>query len=112
MSDYIQVYTTTESKEDAERISRLAVERRVAACAQVFGPIESTYRWEGKLETAKEWYCILKSRRDLYESLEKAIKDNHPYDVPEILAVPVVSGNRDYLDWLDREVGAIRGVTA
>ena len=105
MTDYIQIFTTAEKKEDAEKIARDVVEKRLAACAQVLGPIESTYWWQGEVEKAEEWLCILKSRNDLYAELEKAIKGIHPYDVPEILAVPVISGNPDYLQWLDKEVG-------
>jgi len=83
------------------------VEKRLAACAQVMGPLESTYWWEEKIEVAKEWLCTMKTRNDLYGELEAAIKEIHPYDVPEILAVPVVSGNKSYLEWVDREVGLI-----
>jgi periplasmic divalent cation tolerance protein len=103
MADYIQVFTTTDKKEDAEKITREVVKNRLAACAQVMGPITSTYWWEGKIEKEEEWLCIMKSRSDLYNSLERAIKGIHSYDVPEILAVPVIAGNRDYLEWLDRE---------
>jgi periplasmic divalent cation tolerance protein len=103
MADYIQVSTTTDKKEDAEKITREVVKNRLAACAQVMGPITSTYWWEGKIEKEEEWLCIMKSRSDLYNSLERAIKGIHSYDVPEILAVPVIAGNRDYLEWLDRE---------
>ena len=67
MSDYIQVVTTTERREDAERIARALVEERLAAWSQVTGPITSTYRWQGKIETAQEWQCWAKSRRDLYD---------------------------------------------
>ena len=104
MADYIQVFTTTNKKEDAEKITGEVVEKRLAACAQVMGPITSTYWWGGKIEKEEEWLCIMKSRNDLYDPLERAIKGIHPYDVPEILAVPVVAGNRDYLEWLDREI--------
>ena len=108
MTEYIQIFTTTENKEDAEKIAKEVVEKRLAACAQVLGPIESTYWWEGEVEKAKEWLCIIKSRNDLYGELEKAIKGIHPYDVPEILAMPVISGNPDYLQWVDKEVAVNR----
>ncbi len=104
MTDYIQIYTTVESKEDAEKISRGVVEKRLAACAQIMGPIESTYWWEGKIEVAKEWLCVMKSRNELYEELEKTVKEIHPYDVPEILAIPVIAGNPSYLEWLNGEL--------
>jgi periplasmic divalent cation tolerance protein len=95
MTDYIQVYTTLESKEDAKKISKGVVEKRLAACAQIMGPIESTYWWEGKIEASIEWLCVMKSRSELYEALEKTIKEIHPYDVPEILAVPVKLSDDD-----------------
>ena len=104
MPEYIQVVTTTEHREDAERIARTLVEERLAACVQVVGPISSTYRWRGAVETAQEWQCWVKSRRDLYDEVEKAIRRLHPYEVPEILAIPVLAGNAGYLAWLDGEV--------
>jgi len=78
--------------------------RRLAACVQVLGPITSTYRWEGAIETSQEWRCEAKTRVELYDEIEKAIRSLHSYQVPEILAVPVVDGSADYLAWLDREV--------
>ncbi|MBW1769098.1 MAG: divalent-cation tolerance protein CutA [Deltaproteobacteria bacterium] len=104
MTDYIQVITTTEKKEDVEKLSREMVGKRLAACAQILGPITSTFRWEGSIDTAEEWLLIMKTRDDLYEELEKAILEIHPYDVPEILATPVIAGNKTYLDWLNSEV--------
>jgi periplasmic divalent cation tolerance protein len=104
MTDTIQVITTTETKAGAQAIARALVEKRLAACVQIIGPITSTYWWEGEIETAEEWMCLIKSRRGLYEALEEAIREIHPYEVPEILAVPVVAGGRDYLDWLDGEL--------
>ena len=107
MKDYIQVFTTTESKEEAEKISREVVGKRLAACTQIVGPIKSIYRWKEKIEEEEEWLCIMKSLNDLYEQLEKAIKEIHSYEVPEILALPVVAGNQAYLEWLNKEVGII-----
>jgi periplasmic divalent cation tolerance protein len=104
MTGHIQVITTTETEADAQVIAKALVDRRLAGCVQIIGPITSTYRWEGKIETAGEWLCVIKSRADLYEALEEAIRDVHPYDVPEILAVPVTAGSKDYLDWLDNEL--------
>ena len=104
MTEYIQVYTTTENKDDAGMIAETVVKIRLAACAQVVGPITSTYWWEGAIEEAEEWFCIMKSRKDLYDKLEEAILDVHSYDVPEIVAVPIVSGSQSYLRWLNKEV--------
>jgi len=104
MNNYVQVVTTTASREDAERIARGLVEGRLAACVQVLGPVTSTYHWQGAIETSQEWLLVAKSRRDLYEAIEKAIRQAHPYQVPEILAVPILAGSADYLAWLDGEV--------
>ena len=104
MTEYIQVVTTTERKEDAERIARALVEERLAGCVQVLGPITSTYRWKGAVETAEEWQCAAKSRRDLYAQIDEAIRKAHPYEVPEILAVPIVAGSTGYLGWLEEQV--------
>ena len=103
MTDFIQVFMTAEKKEEAENIASAMVEKRLAACAQLLGPIRSTYWWEEKIETSDEWLCIMKSRKDLFEKLEKAIREMHPYDVPEIVALPIVAGSRDYLKWLGQE---------
>jgi periplasmic divalent cation tolerance protein len=104
MAAYIQVVTTVGSREDADQIARHLVGRRLAGCVQVIGPISSTYWWEGELETEEEWLCLIKSSEDLYAALEEAIRAVHPYDVPEILAVPVYRGSRAYLEWLEGEL--------
>ena len=106
MAEYIQVVTTVEQKQDAQAIARALVQQRLAACVQVLGPIASTYRWQGKIETAEEWQCWAKTRRELYEPIEQAIREVHPYEVPEILAVPILAGSQSYLAWLDEEVAA------
>ena len=104
MTDFVQAITTTETRADAQAIANALVEQRLAGCVQVMGPITSTYWWESKVETAEEWLCLIKSRRDLYEELEQVIREAHPYDVPEILAVPVTAGSKPYLEWLDGEL--------
>jgi periplasmic divalent cation tolerance protein len=106
MKEHIQVFTTTKHKDDAREIARDLVENRLVACAQVIGPIMSTYRWKGKIEEEEEWLCILKSRYESYEKLEDRIKSIHPYEEPEILALPVVKGSRGYLEWIDRQLKA------
>ena len=104
MTEFIQVITSAATKADAQAIATAVVGKRLATCAQVIGPITSTYWWQGQIETADEWLCVMKSRQDLYGELEKAIRQVHPYEVPEILAVPVVQGSQDYLEWMDREL--------
>jgi len=104
MTEHIQLFTTTEKKEDAKNIAREVLEKRLAACVQIIGPITSTYRWKGKIEEEHEWLCLMKSRNDLYDRLEETIKGIHPYEEPEILAIPVVAGSQGYLDWLNEAV--------
>jgi len=104
MQSYIQVMTTTDKKEDAERIATYLVEKRLAACVQIAGPITSFYRWKGNMERTQEWQCWIKSKEVLYKEIEKAIKSVHPYEVPEIIAMPIIAGSRDYLEWLESEV--------
>ncbi len=106
MEEYLQVITTTEMPDDARRIARTLVEKRLAACAQVIGPLHSTYWWQDKVEEAQEYLCLIKTRRDRFEQVAAAIRAVHPYEVPEILAVPVAAGSRDYLAWLDAAIGA------
>jgi len=100
----IQVITTAATRTNAQAIAKAVVGKRLAACAQVIGPITSTYWWQGKIGTADEWLCVMKGRQDLYDELEQAIRQVHSYEVPEILAVPVVQGSQDYLQWMDREL--------
>ena len=104
MANYIQVVTTTEQKEQAEEIAGVLVEERLAACVQILGPITSTYRWKGKIETSHEWQCCAKSRRELFEAIEQAICRLHPYDVPEIVAVELVAGSSKYFAWMDEQL--------
>ena len=105
MKSYIQISTTTETKEEAQKIAHYLVEQKLAACAQITGPIESTYRWKGKVETAGEWLCLIKTRESLFGKVEAAIKKLHPYETPEIIAVPIVKGSKEYLAWLNNETG-------
>ena len=104
MEEYVQVVTTTEKKEDAEKIAKAIAEKRLAGCIQIIGPITSTYWWKGNVETAEEWLLFIKSKKNLYEELEKAIKEIHPYETPEIIAMPIVAGSKDYLEWLENEL--------
>ena len=103
MGRYIQVSTTVEKKEDADRIAKILVETRVAACVQVIGPIRSTYWWKGKVEEASEWLCVMKTREELYSDLEASLKAVHPYEVPESVAVPLTKGSEGYLRWIEEE---------
>ncbi len=106
MTGFIQVLTTVANRHDAERIAGELLERRLAACVQVLGPVASTYRWKGTIETSDEWMLFIKSREELYPAIDAAIRELHPYDVPEILALPVAAGHADYLRWLAEETAS------
>jgi len=101
MKSYIQVTTTTETKEQAERIAQYLVETKLVACVQITGPITSIYRWKDKVENTKEWLCLIKTQDDLFNKVEAAIKKLHSYETPEIIAVPIVKGSKEYLNWID-----------
>jgi periplasmic divalent cation tolerance protein len=103
MTDFLQMQTAFERQVDAERLATALVERRLAACVQIVGPIQSTYRWKGQTETAEEWLCLIKTRRELWEEVQRAIVELHPYETPEIIATPIAEGSKAYLDWVAEE---------
>lgn len=104
MSDLLQALTTTGSEEEAERISAALIERRLAACVQVVGPISSRYRWRGEVELEREWLCLAKTTAARYPALEEAIRELHSYEEPEIVATPIVAGSPGYLEWIATSV--------
>ena len=104
MDEYLQVVTTTATREDAQKIADALVEKRVAGCVQILGPIVSTFWWHGKIERTEEWLCMIKSERRFYSRLEQSIKELHSYETPEIIAVPIVAGSQQYLQWLSDEL--------
>jgi len=104
MSEIVEIVSTFPSKEDAERVAQLLVEESLAACVQLQGPIESVYRWKGKIEKDKEWLLTAKTKRVFYKEVERLIKENHPYEIPQILVLPIVDGFEGYLAWLKEEV--------
>lgn len=85
----------------AERLARSLVEARLAACVNVLPRLESIYRWQGQVETAEEWLLLIKARAADYPALERHIRDLHPYQVPEVIALPIVQGLAAYLAWID-----------
>ena len=103
-SEFIQVLTTTETEQEAQEIARALVKKRLAGCVQIIGPIKSIYWWKENIETAEEWLCIIKTKKRLFEKLEKSIREIHPYETPEILATPITQASEDYLNWLDSEL--------
>ena len=103
MRDFIQVTTTASTKDQAAKIATALLERRLAACVQVVGPIESHYWWNGKIEQSNEWLCIIKTIRERYPAVESTIRTNHSYEIPEIVACPIEGGSEPYLEWLRSE---------
>lgn len=108
-AQYLQVQTTTDSRAEAIELSRAAVESRLAACAQVAGPVASMYWWDGELERAEEWLVLLKLPADRYEELAAFITERHSYDEPEIVALPIVTGSATYLGWMREETRRVQG---
>ena len=100
------VLTTTDSEALAEKIARELIERRLAACVNLVGPVQSVYRWEGEVACSEERLLIIKTRVDRFEQVASAIRELHTYDVPEVLAVPLSAGDPRYLSWL---AGCLRG---
>jgi periplasmic divalent cation tolerance protein len=100
---YIVVYVTVKVPEEARKIAKALVKRRLAACVNILPEVESHFWWKDKLETEKEILLIAKTKEALLPELTKAVKRLHSYSIPEIIAVPIVNGSRDYLEWLDSE---------
>ena len=102
-ADVVEVRTTLPDRDTAEHLAAGAVDSRLAACAQVSGPVSSWYRWKGAVEQATEWQCAFKTVRDRWPELERFIRNHHPYDLPEIVMLPL-AGSDPYLGWIVDEV--------
>ena len=97
----VVVFITASNAEEAARIGRVLVEERLAACANLISPIASTYWWNGKIEEAGEALLVIKTRQDLVERLTVRVRALHSYTVPEVIALPILEGNPDYLRWIE-----------
>jgi len=106
VAEFLQITTTTGTRHDAEQIAAELVSRRLAGCVQISGPIVSTYRWQGKTETSEEWMCTIKTERAQFDAIRQVIDEIHPYEVPELIATPIVAGSEKYLDWLKEQLGS------
>ena len=104
VTDCCQVTTTWPDRAAADRAATTLVTERLAACAQVQGPLLSTYAWKGTNEQGQEWYCHLKTTTARLRALQKRIRELHPYEIPEIIALPIVGGDEGYLQWIRSEV--------
>jgi len=102
-ADVYLVVTNLPDRESAGKLAHALIEKRLAACVNVLSPCRSVYRWQGKTEDAEEFTVLIKTTRKRYPELEAAIRAKHPYELPEIIAVPLVGGLRAYLEWVDTE---------
>lgn len=105
MTDKIAVLTTCESRLDADKIANALVDARLAACVNIL-PLSSVYRWKGKVERAEELLLLIKTRRPLFDKLRALLERIHPYEVPEVIALPIADGSGAYLDWIEKETNA------
>lgn len=109
MSDYLLVITTIDDPEAARRLAKSLVEGRAAACVNIVPSVLSVYRWKGEVEEGNEYLLLMKTTEDAFEALSKAVSELHPYDLPELIALPVESGSRGYLEWIR---GSVSGAAA
>jgi periplasmic divalent cation tolerance protein len=103
MTDKIVVLNTCGSEEEARRLAAVLIEKRLAACVNITAPVQSVYRWKGVIEESQEWMLIIKSRRERFEELRAVLETAHSYELPEVLAIPVVEGSPNYLAWVEAE---------
>jgi periplasmic divalent cation tolerance protein len=106
MTDKIVVLSACATEEEAEKLARTLIEARLAACVNIVPGARSIYRWQGAIESAPEWLLIIKSSRPNFGRLSAALEKAHSYQVPEVLALPVVEGAPNYLNWLEDQLGA------
>ena len=101
----IVIFVTTSSEPEAHKIADLLLTKRKAACVNIVPKVESSFWWQGKLDSAQESLLIIKTKTSLLSEIIDLVKTAHSYEVPEIVALPIVGGNKDYLNWIDDEVG-------
>jgi len=103
MSAHVVVFITTGSVDEAQRIARILVKERVAACVNMVSPVQSVYRWQGRVQEDQEVLLIVKTAAEMLEKLATRVKQLHSCEVPEIIALPIVAGAEDYLHWMDEQ---------
>ena len=104
MAGFIQITITVGTREEGQQLVHNLVENRLIACGQIVGPIQSTYWWKGKIETAQEWMCLAKSKEEKFAEIVRQVRRMHSYEVPEIIAVPLIAVDADYSHWLEEEL--------
>ncbi len=96
----IVIFITSGSEEEAKKLARVLVEEKLAACVNILSGVESLYWWKGKIESSKEWMLVVKTQGKMVNKVVKRVKEIHSYEVPEVIALPIVEGNKDYLQWI------------
>jgi periplasmic divalent cation tolerance protein len=104
MTDNIVVFITTAGAEEAQRLADILLNERKAACINIVPRVSSRFWWQGKLEAAEESLLIVKTKASVLDEIVGLVKQHHGYDVPEVIALPIIGGNKGYLDWLSKEV--------
>lgn len=103
MIEFIVIFITAPSCDEAEKIGRALVEKKLVACVNIIKDIRSIFWWEGKISDGKEVLLIAKSKKDNFKEIENEVKKVHSYEVPEIIALPILYGSKDYLNWVEKE---------
>jgi periplasmic divalent cation tolerance protein len=103
VEDFIVILVTASSEEEAKKIARSLVEKRLVACVNIIKDVQSIFRWKNKVSEEKELLLIIKTRKKLYKNVEEEVKNIHSYEVPEIIALPIIAGSKEYLYWIDSE---------
>lgn len=103
MPDHIVIYITTGSISEAKKIGRTLVEEKLVACSNIISPIRSIYSWQGKICDDKEVLMVLKTKKKLFKQIAKRVEELHSYDVPEIIAIPIIEGSSKYISWINEE---------
>lgn len=100
MRDYVVVFVTASSEDEAAKMAKVLVEETLAGCVNIVRGVRSIYSWQGKIEDESEALLVIKTRQELYGALEEKVREMHSYEVPEVIAFPIVEGSKGYLDWL------------
>ena len=95
------IVVTVSSREEADKIVNVLLERKLIACANILGPVSSRFWWQGKIDSAEEYMIFMKTKRELFEQVADNVKQLHSYEVPEIIALPIVEGAKPYLEWIN-----------
>ena len=101
---YIVIFITCSSKEETDKIKDALLEKKLAACVNIISEVGSYFRWQGKIDSAREILLLVKTKKSALNKIIKLVKQFHSYEVPEIIAFPIVGGNKEYLDWINNEI--------